>query len=144
MWTTLVAGFAALGKALLPRIGKLTTAPPGRKRRVYCTPLLHKMALLLAAAGMLAGDFARAHTCPPEATATAVGVSVTALRSDNVTAVGQSPVAACETIILAMSLVYLPHDPITLGRAAAFQDGTLFINAGGLTVDVTPAGGIAV
>src|SRR6185436_13552569 len=66
-----------------------------------------------------------------------------AFRGDG-TPVGRNKVAPCEQITVQMSVVYIPFDPITGGRAAAFQDGAMFLTVGAslFTTNVTPAGGI--
>src|SRR5687767_7730618 len=72
---------------------------------------------------------AQAATCPPNATATGVGVTVAALRTNGV-AVGTNTVAPCEVILLRMSLVYFPFDPISLGANAAFINGQMLLTVG--------------
>src|SRR5688572_9378485 len=85
---------------------------------------------------------ARAHTCPPDATATGVGVTVTALRTNGV-AIGSGSVAPCEPIIIQMSVLYFEIDPITLGKNAAFEGGTMNLQSDGrFNTDVTPIGGV--
>lgn len=81
------------------------------------------------------------HTCPADATATGVGVTVAALRT-NGAPVGTGFVAPCEPIIIQMSIVYFPLDPITGGKNAAFQDGQMFLNVRGVVSNVTPLGGV--
>src|SRR6185503_133826 len=85
-----------------------------------------------------------AHTCPPAATATGVGVTVTALRTNGVP-IGGGSAAPCEPIILRMSIVYFEIDPITGGQNAAFQSGQMILRSPGrFDANVTPAGGIPV
>ena len=89
---------------------------------------------------ILAGvQTALAHTDPPGATATGVGISLTAFRADGTTTIlgGSGEVTECETINYQATLSWLG------GNNAAFQGGTWSITTpDGVSHDVTPVGGI--
>src|SRR6185503_19547205 len=83
-----------------------------------------------------------AHTCPADATATGIGVTVTALRTNGVP-IGGGSVAPCEPIILRMSIVYFEIDPITGGKNASFESGQMILSSSGrFNANVTPTGGV--
>src|SRR5439155_24286841 len=90
-----------------------------------------------------------AHTCPPAAVSTGVGIVLTAFRSNSVThqltPIGTGVAGACETIYLQAGLIYVRTD--AQGNiVAAFQGGTIGIFKQDFPVtytnDVTPLGGI--
>src|SRR5262245_17542360 len=88
-----------------------------------------------------------AQTCPTDATDTAVGVALSALRvnPDGTTgpALGANPIGICQRIRLRMSINYLPIGP-SGGVTAFFEGGTMTIrnSSGSFTDNVTPAGGV--
>src|SRR6185503_5210789 len=84
-----------------------------------------------------------AHTCPPGATATGIGLTVSALRTNGI-GIGSQSVGPCEPFIVQMSIVYLLIDPITLGTNAAFEQGRMLLTLRNDTSTVTPVGGIPV
>lgn len=108
----------------------------GMQRRL--STWLSALSLLLLAA--VKDGFTQ--TCPPDATATAVALTVTALRT-NGQPIGAGMVQVGEPYIVRMALVYIPIDPITGGKSAAFENGRMLLTIrGSSTTDVTPPGGI--
>src|ERR1051325_543060 len=86
-----------------------------------------------------------ADTCPPGATSTGVGWSLTAYRSNSVTGqltpISDGTAGACETIYLQATLSYIPFDGQG-NMVAAFENGTMRIYTGTFTNNVTPVGGV--
>src|SRR5436190_7265243 len=104
------------------------------------------LALLLTCILVWAVPKAIADTCPPGASATGVGLVLTALRT-NTTGGGFTAiignVGACETIYLQASLSYVPFDANGF-TVAAFQNGSIgiFRIDTSFTNNATPPGGI--
>ena len=105
---------------------------------------MFKLCALLAMLTALAGivENAVAHSCPPGASAAGIGITSGATRA-NGTTIGAGRVAPCETIFFHLLVIYLPVDPVSGERTAAFSGGSMLISVGGLpAVDVTPQGGV--
>ena len=84
---------------------------------------------------------APAHTCPPNAVSTGVGMIVTAFDTNGVK-IGTNFVAPCQPIELQMTLVFLFIDPLTGEPTAAFENGSMQMNVQGVITNVTPLGGV--
>ena len=111
-------------------------------RNISVRKSIGKAALVFSLLGALTAHRTFAHTCPPDATATGVGVTVTALRT-NGAPIGTGFVAPCEPIFIQMSILYFEFDPITLGINAAFEEGTMNVRSPGrFDADVTPVAGV--
>ncbi|HEY6169308.1 MAG TPA: hypothetical protein VI454_14800, partial [Verrucomicrobiae bacterium] len=118
--------------------------------KVQSSLLINKLSLalaLLGACSLFPSQRALAHTCPPNATSTGVGIVLTAFRSNSVThaltPIGTGVAGACETIYLQAALSYVSKD--AQGNiVAAFENGELGIFNLPTTFsnNVTPVGGI--
>jgi uncharacterized repeat protein (TIGR01451 family) len=88
-------------------------------------------------------QLARAHTCPPDASGIAVGITLSAFHSDGTPFGRTGRALPCETILVRMSVVYVAYDPFGR-RAAAFEGGRMLLTVGAAagTTDVTPNSGI--
>src|SRR6185436_5720103 len=101
------------------------------------TSILLCLLLLAGQRGLMA------HTCPAGASATGVGLTVSALRTNGLP-IGSSSVGPCEPFIVQMSILYLLRDPITGGTNAAFESGNMFLTLRGTTFTVTQPTGVPV
>src|ERR1051325_6886075 len=118
--------------------------------KVQPTPHINKLPFarsLLGACSLITSQTVQAHTCPPGAVSTGLGLVLTAFRSNSVThqliPIGTGVAGACETIYLQAALSYTPRDAQG-NTVAAFQNGNvgIFNFPTTFTNDVTPVGGI--
>ena len=85
-----------------------------------------------------------AESCPADAVAPGVQISVAAYRHDGKTPIGTGFVSAGERVILRTAIFYVPVDPISGSTLSAVQQGKLTITLNGSTADVTPNAGIPI
>ena len=113
-----------------------------------CTKNTRIVSAVLGLIAMTVAQNLFAHTCPPGAVSTGVGIVLTAFRSNSVThqltPIGTGVAGACETIYLQAALSYVPKDAQG-NTVAAFQNGEVGIFNFPVTTfsnNVTPVGGI--
>lgn len=103
--------------------------------------------LLAGVLALLTGGRTSGQTCPTDATETAVGIALVALRinpdGSTGSAVGPNPIGICECIRLRMSISYVPIGP-SGGKTAFFEGGTMTVRSlsGSFSNNVTPAAGV--
>src|ERR1043165_1553640 len=112
-----------------------------------CTKNTRIVSAVLGLIAMTVAQNLFAHTCPPGAVSTGVGIVLTAFRSNTVThaltPIGTGVAGACETIYLQAALSYVSKDAQG-NTVAAFENGEVGIFNVPTTFsnNVTPVGGI--